>query len=117
VVTVIFREPGSSVSIVRTGRPGFLSPTEAEDFSSTLCAQAPGAHPVSCTMGTGCSSAAGEVRPGRDADHLPPSSSEIKKEWELYLLSPKKRLYEAERDHFTFFTHPQIALSRSTQEE
>jgi hypothetical protein len=34
-----------------------------------------GAHPASCTMGTG-----GKARPGRDADHSPPSSAEVKKE-------------------------------------
>jgi hypothetical protein len=33
---------------------GILSPAEAEDFSSTLCVQTgPGAHPASCTLGTG----------------------------------------------------------------
>jgi hypothetical protein len=31
----------------------------------------------------------GKARLGRDADHSPPSSTEVKKEWELYLLSPK----------------------------
>jgi hypothetical protein len=31
-----------------------------------------GAHPASCTMGTG-----GKARPGRDADHSPPSSAEV----------------------------------------
>jgi hypothetical protein len=35
----------------------------------------PGAHPVSCTMGTG--SLPGVKRPGRDADLLPPSSAEV----------------------------------------
>jgi hypothetical protein len=30
----------------------------------------------------------GKVRPGRDADHSPPSSAEVKYEQELYLLSP-----------------------------
>jgi hypothetical protein len=30
----------------------------------------------------------GKARPGRDADHSPPSSAEIKNEQELYLLSP-----------------------------
>jgi hypothetical protein len=52
-------EPGSSVSIVS----GYglddraivvRSPAEAKDFSSILCAQTgSGAHPVSCTVGTG----------------------------------------------------------------
>jgi hypothetical protein len=40
--------------------------------------------PASSTVGTG-----GKARPGRDADHSPPSSAEIMKEQELYLLSPK----------------------------
>jgi hypothetical protein len=41
-----------------------------------------GAHPASCPMGTG-----GKARPGRDADHSPPSSVEVKNEYELYLFS------------------------------
>jgi hypothetical protein len=44
------------------------SPTEAEDFSS------------SCTMGTGGPFPGGKARPGRDADHSPPSSVEVKNE-------------------------------------
>jgi hypothetical protein len=31
-----------------------------------------------------------KARPGRDADHSPPSSAEVENEWELYLLSPKR---------------------------
>jgi hypothetical protein len=31
--------------------------------------------PASCTMGTG-----GKARPGRDADHSPPSSAEVENE-------------------------------------
>jgi hypothetical protein len=30
-----------------------------------------------------------KARPGRDADHLPPSSAEVVNEWEIYLLSPQ----------------------------
>jgi hypothetical protein len=37
----------------------------------------PGAHPASCTMGTG--SLPGVKRPGLGADHPPPSSAEVKK--------------------------------------
>jgi hypothetical protein len=37
----------------------------------------PGAHPASCTMGTG--SFPGVKRPGRGADHPPPSSAEVTK--------------------------------------
>jgi hypothetical protein len=32
------------------------------------------------TMGTGGSFPGGKARPGRDADHSPPSSAEVKKE-------------------------------------
>jgi hypothetical protein len=38
----------------------------------------PEAHPASCTMGIG--SFPGLKRPGRGADHPPPSSAEVKKE-------------------------------------
>jgi hypothetical protein len=64
-------------------------PTEAEDFSSSLCVQTgSGAHPVSYPMGTGGAFfPGGKARPGRYADHSSPSSAEVKCEWELYLLS------------------------------
>jgi hypothetical protein len=38
----------------------------------------PGAHPASCTMGTGYFP--GVKRPGRGADHSPPSSAEVENE-------------------------------------
>jgi hypothetical protein len=60
---------------------GVWSPTEAEDFSSSLCIQTgSGAHPASCPMGTMGSFAGGKVWLGRDADHSPPSSAEVKNE-------------------------------------
>jgi hypothetical protein len=60
---------------------GVRSQTEAEDFSSSLCVQTDsGAHPASCTIGTGGPFPGGKARPGRDADHLPPSSAEVKNE-------------------------------------
>jgi hypothetical protein len=46
----------------------------------------PGAYPASYTMGTG--SFPGVKRPGRGADHPPPSSAEVKERVELYLYSP-----------------------------
>jgi hypothetical protein len=52
-------------------------------------------------MGTGGSFSGGKARPGRDADHSPPSSAEVKKKQELHILStkaPPRRL----ADHFTF---------------
>jgi hypothetical protein len=52
---------------------GVRSPAGAKYFSSILCVQTgSGAHPSSSTMGTG-----GKARPGRDADHSPPSSVEV----------------------------------------
>jgi hypothetical protein len=57
---------------------GVRSPAGAKDFSSILCVQTgSGAHPVSCTMGTRGPFPGGKARPGRDADHSPPSSAEV----------------------------------------
>jgi hypothetical protein len=54
----------------------------AKDFSSNLCVQTgSGAHPASCTMGTGGTFPGGvKTRPRRDADHSPPSSAEVENE-------------------------------------
>jgi len=46
----------------------------------------PGAHPASCTMGTG--SFPGLKRPGRGVDHPLSSSAEVKGRVEPYLFSP-----------------------------
>jgi hypothetical protein len=60
---------------------GVRSPAEAKDFSSSLCVQTGSeAHPASCTMGTGGTFPGGKARPGRDADHSPPSSAEVENE-------------------------------------
>jgi hypothetical protein len=56
-------------------------PTGVEDFSSSPCVQTgSGAHPASYPMGTGGSFPGSKARPGRDADHSPPSSAEVKYE-------------------------------------
>jgi hypothetical protein len=68
---------------LRTGRPGDRGsiPGRGKDFSSNLCVQTgSGAHPASCTMGTGDTFPGGKARPGRDADHSPPSSAEVENE-------------------------------------
>jgi hypothetical protein len=58
---------------------GVRSPAEAKDFSSSLCTQTgSGAHPSPCTMGTEGRFPGAKARPGRDADHSPPSSAEVK---------------------------------------
>jgi hypothetical protein len=57
---------------------GVRSPAGAKDFFSILCVQTCSeAHPAFCTMGTGGPLPGGKARPGRDADHSPPSSAEI----------------------------------------
>jgi hypothetical protein len=77
----IIKSRGNSVSIVSgygldDRAIGVRSPAEAREFSSNLCVQTgSGAHPASCTMGTG-----DKARPGRDADRSPLSSAEVVKE-------------------------------------
>jgi hypothetical protein len=65
------------------------SPAEAKDFYCILCVKTgSGAHTASCPMGTWGPFPAGKVRLGLDADHSPPSSTEVVNEYELYPLSP-----------------------------
>jgi hypothetical protein len=61
---------------------GVRSPIEAKNFSSSLCAQT-----SSCPVGTGVPFPGGKACPGRDADHLPPSSAEVNNDYEIYALS------------------------------
>jgi hypothetical protein len=56
---------------------GVRSPAEAEDFPLSCVQTGSGAHSASCTMGTGGPFPGGKARPGRDADHSPPSSFEV----------------------------------------
>jgi hypothetical protein len=57
------------------------SPAEVRDFSSSLSVQTgSGAHPASCTMGTGGPFPGGKARPWRDADRSPSSSVEVENE-------------------------------------
>jgi hypothetical protein len=57
------------------------SPTGAEDFSSSPYVQTGSeAHPASYPMGTGDPFPGGKARPGRNANHSPPSSAEVKYE-------------------------------------
>jgi hypothetical protein len=56
---------------------GVRSPAEAKDFSSICVQTCSGAHPASCPMGTGGPFPGVKARPGRDADHSPPSSAEV----------------------------------------
>jgi hypothetical protein len=57
---------------------GVRSPAGTKDFSYSLFVQTDsGAHPASCTGGPFPGS---KARPGRDADHSPPSSAEVEYE-------------------------------------
>jgi len=56
-------------------------------ITTTPVQTGPGAHPASCTMGTGSFPGVGE-RPERDADPLLPSSAVGHERVELYLYSP-----------------------------
>jgi hypothetical protein len=54
------------------------SPTGAEDSSYSLFVQTgSGAHPASCTMGTGGPFPGAKSRPGCNADHSPPSIADV----------------------------------------
>jgi hypothetical protein len=83
---IITRSRVSSVSIVSDyglddRKIGVRSPAGAEDFSSSLCVQTgSGAHPASCKWVPGVLSPGVKARPGRDADHTPPSSAEVENE-------------------------------------
>jgi hypothetical protein len=69
---------------LRAGRSGNRIPVGARYFAAVQTG--PGAHPASCTMGTG--SFPGVKRPGRGVDHPPSSSVRVKERVELYLYYP-----------------------------
>jgi hypothetical protein len=77
------KEPGSSVSIVSGYWLDDLaievrSPARQDDSSSNLCVQTGcGAHPASFQWIQGGPFPGAKARPGRDADHSPPSSAEV----------------------------------------
>jgi hypothetical protein len=76
-------EPGSSVNKVSGYGldDRFIPRQRREDFFSSLCVQTgSGAHPASCTVGTGGPFPGAKARPGRDPDHSPPSSAEVENE-------------------------------------
>jgi hypothetical protein len=91
----IRRSWGSSVSIESAYRLDDQEikvwfPAEAKNLSSCLCVQTGSeAHPASYPMGTEGPYHGSKAQPVCDTDHPPPSSTEVKNELELYLLSPK----------------------------
>jgi hypothetical protein len=60
----------------------------------------------------------GIKRPGRDADHSPPSSAEVKEWVELYIHSPNMPSWHGaqlkHRDNFTFTLHGKIKQVNNT---
>jgi len=90
------REPGT-LCFLHSASPGKFSLHHHIQTSS-------GAHPVFFPVGT-MGSFPGVKRPGREADHSPPSSVEVKGCVELYLYSPSMlswRGAQKHRDKFTF---------------
>jgi hypothetical protein len=85
-LSYVFMSRVSSVSIVsdhglEDRAIGVRSPAGAKNFSSSLFVQtSSGAHPASCTMGTGGPFPGAKARPERDADHSPPSTAEVEYE-------------------------------------
>jgi hypothetical protein len=74
-----------------TGRSKFDPRQRRKDFSCSLCVQTgSGAHPAFCTIGTAGPFPGAKARPGRDADHSPPSSAVVMNEYELYTSLPKR---------------------------
>jgi hypothetical protein len=69
---------------LRTGRPGNRGsiPDRSERIFSLPSVSRPALRPTQPLLGA-------KARPGCDADHSPPSSAEVKNQYELYLLSPQ----------------------------
>jgi hypothetical protein len=67
----------SIVSDYRLDGRGWI-PSRGKGFSSSLCVQTGSEAHLAYPMGTGGPFPRGEARPGRDADHSPSSSAEVK---------------------------------------
>jgi hypothetical protein len=83
--------PGSSVGIAtdyRLDGPRY-NPGGVRFFAHVQTGT--GAHPASCTMGTG--SFPGVKQPGRGADHPPPSSAEVKKRGTILFTNMQGMIY------------------------
>jgi hypothetical protein len=81
---IIFMERSRYSDFPRTGGSGNRIPVKARFFAPVQTG--PGAHPTSCTIGTG--TFPGVKRPGRGVDHPPPSIADVKERVELYLYLP-----------------------------
>jgi hypothetical protein len=68
----------TNIMLLEPSPQGFFSFPAVTNTVSSLCVQTgSGAHPASCTMGTGGPFPGGKARPWRDNDHSPPSSAEV----------------------------------------
>jgi hypothetical protein len=73
-IATLYAQDGSGIE--SRWRRGFAHPVQTGR----------GAHPATCTVGTG--SVLGVKRPGRGVDHPPTPNAEVKERVELYLYSP-----------------------------
>ena len=85
---------------LRAGRSRDRIPVGAR-FSAPV-QTGPGAHPASCTMGTGYFGGEGVKRPGRGADHPPQSKCRVLERVGLYLCSPSGLSWRVIGRTFTF---------------
>jgi hypothetical protein len=71
------------------------------------------AHTASYPMGTGGGGSfpEGKARPGRDADHSPPTCAEIKNDQELHS-SPRLRLHDVAGQLYFYTLHPYLQKFR-----
>jgi hypothetical protein len=110
-----FRRLGNVVGMwtrLSTGRSGVRFEARARDLSLQMLQIGSGVHPATYSMGTGVLSL--EVRrQGRDVDHLPPSSVEVKNESSCTFITPIC-LHGVDRDNFTIFTFSVIILDYIT---
>jgi hypothetical protein len=85
-----------------SGRSRFDPRQRRKDFTSNLCVQTgSGAHPASCTKGTGGPFPGSKTRPEGDADHSPHLVPRLKMS-RSYSFSPPKRLVACSGTVFYF---------------
>jgi hypothetical protein len=83
------RNRGGGGGELRPGRSGVRIPVAGSDFSLLQNIQSgSGAHPASCSVGTGCFLQVAK-RTGREVSHSSPSGAEFKNEWSCTSLLPK----------------------------
>jgi hypothetical protein len=81
-------------------------PGRSRDFSLRQRVQiGSGAHPVSCKMSTGKGAVSSEVKqPGREADHSPSFSAEVKNVWSYTSTPPYVSMAWCLLKHRDYFT-------------